>query len=314
MRTALFTHSACIEHDPGFGHPECADRLRAIDRALEGEEFQTLDRREAPRATVAQVALAHPASYVERMLAAVPDEGFRDVDVDTTLSPGSGEAALRAAGACVAAVDTVMAGDDSPEGARNAFCAVRPPGHHAEADRSMGFCVFNNAAVAARYARQEHGLQRVAVIDWDVHHGNGTQDIFWNDAALFYASVHQSPLYPGTGAAVESGARNNILNVPLRPGAGGADFYDAMVDRVFPAIDRFAPELIVISAGFDGHRLDPLAHLSLSEGDFVWATAEIGQLANKHAASRLISTLEGGYNLTALGASVAAHVRALMAL
>ncbi len=308
MNTVLFTHPACADHDPGFGHPECPERMLAIRRVLESEEFAYLDRREAPRATVVQISRAHPRAYVERVLEAIPEHGYAALDADTTVSPGSGEAALRAAGAVCAAVDAVFGGPS-----RNAFCAVRPPGHHAEANRAMGFCLFNNVAVGALHARAAHHIQRVAVIDFDVHHGNGTQDIFWGDPDLFYTSTHQSPLYPGTGLARERGVAENILNLPLPPSAGSPEFRLVMQEKVLPALDRFAPELVMISAGFDAHAYDPLASLNLSEADFAWATAKLGALATRHASGRLVSALEGGYNLDALAASVAAHVRELMA-
>ncbi|MEM7444411.1 MAG: histone deacetylase family protein [Pseudomonadota bacterium] len=312
MQTALFTHSVCLDHDPGPGHPECPDRLRAIMRLLEREEFALLDRREAPLATIDQIALAHPRDHAERLLSRVPEDGFVDLDVDTAINPASGQAALRAAGAVCAAIDAVMAGPLTPEGARNAFCAVRPPGHHAETVRAMGFCLFNSVAIGALHAQQAHGLSRVAVIDFDVHHGNGTQEIFWQLAGLLYASVHQSPLYPGTGAASERGADDNIVNVPLAPHAGSVEFRRAMSAQILPAIDSFGPELILISAGFDAHSLDPMAHLNLQEGDFTWATEQLLALADAHCRGRVVSSLEGGYNLTALASCTAAHVRALM--
>ncbi|MEQ8967833.1 MAG: histone deacetylase family protein [Azospirillaceae bacterium] len=313
MHTALFTHAACIDHDTGHGHPERPDRLKAVARALEAEEFTFLGRHEAPRATPEQIARAHPRSHVDHVLGAIPKNGHRSLDPDTILSPGSGEAALRAAGAVCAAVDAVFCGDSEPEGARNAFCAVRPPGHHAEAARAMGFCLFNNAAIGAFHARAAHGIRRVAVIDFDVHHGNGTQDIFWDDPALFYASTHQSPFYPGTGAASERGAADNILNVPLHARAGSPEFRHAMGETVLPALEAFAPELLIVSAGFDAHRADPLAQLDLSEADFAWATRKLCELAGRVCEGRLVSTLEGGYDLDALASCTAVHVRELMA-
>ncbi|NNG05932.1 MAG: histone deacetylase family protein [Inquilinus sp.] len=307
MNTILFTHPACIGHDPGPGHPERPDRLRAVLAALEGEAFALLDRREAPPATIEQIARAHPAGYVERVLATVPVEGYRGLDPDTVMSPGSGDAALRAAGAVCAAVDAVFAGE-----ARNAFCAVRPPGHHAEADRAMGFCLFNNVAVGALHARAAHGVRRVAVVDFDVHHGNGTQDIFWKDAGLFYASTHQSPLYPGTGAPHETGDAGNVLNVPLHANAASPEFRQAIGEHVLPALAAFEPELLLISAGFDGHTRDPLANLNLTEADFAWATGKLCRLAGDACNGRVVSALEGGYDLDALAASTAAHVQELM--
>lgn len=307
MHTIFFTHSACVDHDPGPGHPECPDRLKAILQALEGEAFMFLDRREAPLATVDQIARAHPRRYVERVLELGPQDGYLAVDSDTVMSPGTVEAALRGSGAVCAAVDEVIADDN-----RNAFCAIRPPGHHAEAGRAMGFCFFNHVAVAAEHARAVHGLERVAVVDFDVHHGNGTQDIFWDRPGLFYASLHQSPLYPGTGLAKERGASDNILNVPLPAGAGSPEFRDAIQNRITPAVEAFAPELLILSAGFDAHTADPLAQMDVTEADFVWATNHLADLADRVCRGRLVSTLEGGYDLHALASSVAAHVRVLM--
>jgi acetoin utilization deacetylase AcuC-like enzyme len=307
MTTQLYTHPACLTHDPGNFHPESPARLQAVLRALQAPEFSTLERREAPAATVDDLARVHPRELVEAILTAVPKEGLVGIDADTILSPGSGEAALRAAGAAVAAVDAVMS-----QQAKNAFCAVRPPGHHAEPMRPMGFCLFNNVAVGAERARAVHGISRVAVVDFDVHHGNGTQAMFERDADLFYASTHQSPLYPGTGAASERGV-GNIVNVPLRPMAGSAEFRRAMEQSILPALDAFRPELVMISAGFDAHRRDPLAQLNLVEDDYSWITERLLDCADRHAEGRLVSTLEGGYDLEALAASAAVHVRSLMA-
>jgi acetoin utilization deacetylase AcuC-like enzyme len=305
MTTQLYTHEACLAHDPGRHHPESPARLRAILDALAGREFAMLERREAPRAAAADVARVHPAGFVERLLAVVPASGYAAIDADTVLSPGSGEAALRAAGAAVAAVDAVIAGE-----AKNAFCAVRPPGHHAEPQHAMGFCLFNNVAIAAQHARAAHGLARVAVVDFDVHHGNGTQAAFETDPHLFYASTHQMPLYPGTGAASERGV-GNILNVPLAPMAGSREFRLAFTAQILPALDAFRPELVLVSAGFDAHRSDPLAQLMLVEADYAWVTEQLLDIAARHAQSRLVSTLEGGYDLPALAASVAVHVAKL---
>ena len=307
MTTVLYSHSACFDHDPGRMHPESPARLKAVLSALDGPDFEALDRREAPQAERAQIARVHPESYVDAVLEAIPDTGYAALDMDTTVSPGSGEAALRAAGAVCAAVDAVVGGE-----ADNAFCAVRPPGHHAEPERPMGFCVFNSVAVGALQARAVHGLHRVAVIDFDVHHGNGTQAMFWDDPDLYYASTHQMPLYPGTGAANERGAHNNIVNVPLAPMAGSLDFRNGMRERVLPTLAKFEPDFVLISAGFDAHEDDPLAGLRFHEDDFAWATTEIAAVARHAAGGRLVSTLEGGYDLHALGASAAAHVRALM--
>jgi acetoin utilization deacetylase AcuC-like enzyme len=307
MTTLLYTHPACLEHDPGEYHPESPSRLRAVLEALDAPEFARLDRREAPEATLDDIARVHPRRFVERLLAAVPADGYVGIDADTIMSPGSGEAALRAAGAVVAAVDAVFAGE-----ADNAFCAVRPPGHHAEPGRAMGFCLFNSVAVGALRARAAHGLARVAVIDFDVHHGNGTQAAFYDDPNLFYGSTHQYPLYPGTGSTRETGADGNIVNVPLPPMAGSDEFRAGVSRTILPALDEFRPEFVLISAGFDAHRRDPLAQLMLEEADYTWITGQLLEIAARHAEGRVVSTLEGGYDLGALGNSAAAHVRALM--
>jgi acetoin utilization deacetylase AcuC-like enzyme len=308
MTTLLYTHQACLDHDPGSYHPESPARLRAVLEALETPEFARLERREAPEATIEDLARVHPQPFVERLLAAVPQSGHIALDADTVLSPASGRAALRAAGAVTAAVDAIVAGE-----ADNAFCAVRPPGHHAEPRRAMGFCLFNNIAVGALRAREVHGLARVAAIDFDVHHGNGTQARFADDPTLFYASTHQSPLYPGTGAASETGV-GNIVNAPLPPLAGSQQFRMAMSRKILPALDAFRPEMVLISAGFDAHRHDPLAQLLLEEADYTWATEQLLEIARRHAAGRVVATLEGGYDLPALAASAAAHVRVLMSV
>ncbi len=307
MSTLLVTHLACVEHDPGTYHPEGPERLKAVLAGLAEDAFRNLERIEAPRALDQHLMLAHPASFVEAVLGAIPPAGRHELDADTLVSPGSGEAALRAAGAVVAAVDAVVAGK-----AKNAFCAVRPPGHHAEAAQAMGFCIFNNIAIGALHARVAHGLARVAVIDFDVHHGNGTQHLFEHDPSLFYASTHQWPLYPGTGAAEERGV-GNIVNAPLRSHSGSLEFRHAFERKILPALDRFAPELILISAGFDAHQDDPLASLMLTEDDFAWVTSALAEVARTHARGRIVSALEGGYDLRALAASAAAHVQALMA-
>ena len=308
MTTLLYTHQACLDHDPGAYHPESPARLRAVLEALEAPEFSGLEWREAPEAAIEDLARVHPRPFVERLLAAVPQTGHVAIDADTVMSPASGRAALRAAGAVTAAIDAVVAGD-----ADNAFCAVRPPGHHAEPRRAMGFCLFNNIAVGALRAREVHGLARVAAIDFDVHHGNGTQARFADDPTLFYASTHQSPLYPGTGAASETGV-GNIVNVPLPPLAGSQPFRMAMSRKILPALDAFGPEMVLISAGFDAHRHDPLAQLLLEEADYAWATEQLLEIARRHAGGRVVATLEGGYDLGALAASAAAHVRVLMSV
>ena len=305
MTTLLYTHPACLGHDPGPHHPESPARLRAVLAALEAPEFAALDRREAPAAALDDIARVHPRRFVERLLEAVPQAGHAAIDADTVLSPGSVEAALRAAGAVIAAVDAVVAGETE-----TAFCAVRPPGHHAEPARAMGFCLFNNVAIGALRARQIHGLARVAVVDFDVHHGNGTQAAFYDDPSLFYASTHQSPLYPGTGAAQEKGV-GNIVNVPLRPLSGSREFRLGFERDILPALAAFRPELVLISAGFDAHKNDPLAQLMLDEDDYTWVTRQLVAVARQHAGGRVVSTLEGGYDLGALAASAAAHVAAL---
>jgi acetoin utilization deacetylase AcuC-like enzyme len=308
MSTALITHLACLQHDNGPYHPECPDRLRAVLRALEAEEFSGLLREQAPLATVEQLARAHPRDYIDAILAITPEPGQTvQLDGDTAMSSGSAEAARRAAGGAIAAVDAVMEG-----WARAAFAAVRPPGHHAEPARPMGFCLFNNAAVAAQHARARWGLGRVAVVDFDVHHGNGTQAMFEADPNLFYGSSHQYPCYPGTGHPSEHGVARNIVNVPLSPGSGSAAFRAAWGDMILPALDAFAPELLIVSAGFDAHKADPLAQLRLETGDYAWITRELLRLAERHTGGRIASVMEGGYDLTALAVSVAAHVRALM--
>ena len=306
MTTLLFHHASSERHDTGRGHPERPDRIRAVMEALSVEDFAGLDKREAPEAETGQLARAHSPAFVEALLDAVPEEGRVRVDADTVMSADSGEASLRAAGAMVAAVEAVMAGQ-----AANAFCAVRPPGHHAESRRSMGFCLFNNVAVGALHAREALGADRVAVVDFDVHHGNGTQAIFETDPSLFFASTHEFPLYPGTGRADETGC-GNIVNVPLRPGSGSAEFRAGMERGVFPALRAFSPDLILVSAGFDAHESDPLATLRLVEDDYAWVSERLCGIADEVCGGRLVATLEGGYDLDALAASVSVHVRALM--
>lgn len=306
MSVLVYADPLFADHDTGPGHPECAARYGAVMAALDAPEFAALPRRTAPDVTAEAVARAHPGGYLEALLDRVPDQGLANIYPDTVLSPKSGAAALRAAGVVVDAVDRVLDGT-----ARAAFCAVRPPGHHAESARAMGFCLINNVAVAALHALAERGLDRVAVVDFDVHHGNGTQEIFWDRPNAFYASTHQYPNYPGTGRAAETGAHDNIVNAPLPPGAGGAQFRAAMRDRVLPALEAFAPELTLISAGFDAHEDDPLAALHFTEDDFAWATTALMDVADSVCAGRIVSALEGGYDLPALGRSVAAHVRAL---
>ena len=310
MPVALFTDPASLRHDTGSWHPESAERVRAVLRALEHPDFVPLLRERAPEATVEQLSRAHPAHFVNAILAVRPDPGdFVRIDGDTLMSTGTHDAVLRGAGAAVAAVDAVMEG-----WAQAAFAAVRPPGHHAERKKAMGFCFFNNAAVAALHARARWGLRRVAVADFDVHHGNGTQDIFWNEPDLFFASSHQHPCYPGTGLPSETGVAGNILNMPLPPGAGGVEFRRAWEREGLPALEAFRPELLILSAGFDAHRADPLAELQLATEEYGWLTDRFMAVADAHCGGRLVSVLEGGYDLGALSASVALHVRRLIRL
>jgi acetoin utilization deacetylase AcuC-like enzyme len=306
MTTLLITHPACLEHDTGYGHPERADRLRAIGDALDAPQFKLLTREEAPLAALAAIERLHPKAYVEMVQATIPKRDHKWLDPDTIVSPGSWEAALRAAGASLHAVDQVIDGK-----ADNAFCAVRPPGHHAEPSRAMGFCLFNSVAIAALHARAKHGAKRVAVVDFDVHHGNGTQAAFWSDKDLFYASTHQMPLFPGTGARDETGV-GNICNAPLKPGDDGDEFRAAYEEVILPALDQFAPDFLLVSAGFDAHLRDPLAQLRLVEADFAWITEQLMEAAAKHCGGKLVSTLEGGYDLDALASSTAIHVETLM--
>jgi acetoin utilization deacetylase AcuC-like enzyme len=305
MTTLIFHHPACSRHDTGSGHPESAARLAAIEKALSEPPLALLPRREAPPATREQILRVHTGRYLRELLESVPANGLRHLDPDTVVSPASGEAALRAAGAVCAAVDAVMAGN-----AKNAFCAIRPPGHHAKPDGAMGFCLLNNIAIAARHALVQHNLQRVAIVDFDVHHGNGSQAAFEAEPRVLYASTHQHPWYPGTGRASETGV-GNIVNLPLKAGSGSAEFRQAYEARIFPALEKFQPQMLLISAGFDAHRDDPLGDLELEEADFQWVTAQLGDLADRHCQGRMASTLEGGYDLDALARSVAAHVTAL---
>jgi acetoin utilization deacetylase AcuC-like enzyme len=307
MSTLYITHPACLNHLTPSGHPERPDRLRAIDRVLENERFQTLARVAAPEASIDDIALCHPRDFIEEIAEAVPKEGMVRIDADTSMSPGSFAAALRAVGGALYAVDEVMTGK-----APNAFCAMRPPGHHAETVRPMGFCLFNSAAIAARHAQKKHGAERVAIVDFDVHHGNGTQEIFWSDPTVMYCSTHEMPLYPGTGARSERGEHNTIVNAPLRAGDGGEAFRAAFEQTILPRLREFAPDLVVTSAGFDAHLRDPLANLNLVEADYAWVTQKLMQIADASANGRVVSLLEGGYDLQGLASSVAAHVTALM--
>lgn len=307
MTTLLISHPSSLRHVTPPGHPERADRIRAVQQALEDERFALLQRVEAPEGTLAQVALCHPAAYAQAIVEAAPQEGMVQVDADTIMSPGTLAAALHGVGAAVHAVDEVMS-----RRATNAFSAMRPPGHHAESDKAMGFCFFNNAAIAARHAQRAHGAERVAIVDWDVHHGNGTQEIFWGDASVLYASTHEMPLYPGTGAPSERGEHGTIVNAPLRAGDGTDVFRDAFESAILPRLAAFAPDLVIISAGFDAHWRDPLANINLKEADFAWATQKLMEIADRHADGRLVSILEGGYDLEGLSKSTAAHVMTLM--
>lgn len=307
MPTLIYHHDACLNHQPGPRHPESPARYLAVNKALKTPEFNDLQWREAPMGTTDQVALVHDPAYMDLIEASAPKEGYVVLDTgDTVMSPGSMEAVMRGVGGACAAVDAVMRKE-----ADNAFCAMRPCGHHAEPDKAMGFCIYNHAAIAAVHARNAYRLDRVAVVDFDVHHGNGTQEAFYRQPELFYASSHQSPFYPGTGHPAETGVNNNILNIPLAKGCQSAEFRKRISKEMFPALRKFRPDFIVVSAGFDAHRLDPLAGLELETDDFHWITAELMSIAADVCNGRLISVLEGGYHLGALGDSAAAHVRAL---
>ena len=306
MSTIFLTHPAGLAHETPEGHPERSERLEAIYRALRAEAFGALDRRVAPLAAEVEVLRCHSADHLARLRGARPGAGWVALDGDTFMMPATWEAALRAVGGAEAAVDAVLGG-----AARNAFVALRPPGHHAERDRAMGFCLFSTVAIAARYALDHHGLSRVAVLDFDVHHGNGTQDCLWDEPRAIFVSSHQMPLYPGTGHADETGAHGQIVNLPLPPGSDGRvmrSSWQGALERV----RAFRPELVLVSAGFDAHRADPLGGLNWTEADFAWLTHAIADLADDCCAGRVVSALEGGYDLGALAASVAAHVRVLM--
>ncbi|OAN51141.1 histone deacetylase family protein [Magnetospirillum moscoviense] len=307
--TVIYTHPVCLDHDTGEYHPECADRIRAISHILDHEEFMYVPREEAPPATVEQILRAHPQGHYDRVMAAVPADGLFEIDGDTMLSPRSGEAALRSAGGACAAVDEVATGR-----ARNVFVATRPPGHHAERERPMGFCLFSNAAIAALHARDAHGFKRVAVVDFDVHHGNGTQDVLWDQPGTFYASTHQADAFPYTGTPEETGGEGGavVVNVPLPAGTGPEAFRAAYTDIILPRLAAFAPDFLILSAGFDAHAADPMAHFRLQVGDFAWLTRQLLDIAKAHAGRRVVSLLEGGYDTRALAASVAAHIRVLM--
>ena len=308
MRTLIYTHEACFNHRPGPHHPESPERLEAVLKVLKTPEFADAIWREAPLGTDEQVLRIHTPDYVEDVKALSPTEDYRALDAgDTIMSPGTLEAVMRCVGAACAGVDDVVGG-----AADNVFCAMRPCGHHAEANRAMGFCVFNQAAIAALHAREKHGIRRVAVVDFDVHHGNGTQHSFNDDADLFYGSCHQSDFYPGTGARSETGVAHNIVNVPFSRGTGSAAFRAGMTDVLLPALREFAPELLIISAGFDAHHLDPLGGLQFTDEDYHWITRELMRVADETAQGRVVSVLEGGYSLEGLASGTAAHVRALL--
>lgn len=306
MTTFLFENPIFLEHHTPEGHPERSDRIRAINLALEHERFAPLVREKAPQANEDFVLLAHPESHLRAVMAAIPEEDINQVEADTYASPASLQAALTGIGGAIAAVDAVFSGK-----ADNAFVAARPPGHHAERDKAMGFCFFNNAAIAARHAQKAHGAERVAIVDWDVHHGNGTQDIFYDDRSVLFCSTHQMPLYPGSGAKDETGA-GNIVNAPLSMNDGSDHFREAFKSRVLPRVADFKPDIIIISAGFDAHHRDPLAQINLVADDFDWATAKLMELSEKSASNRVVSLLEGGYDLTGLAESAATHIYRLM--
>lgn len=295
-------------HETGEGHPECADRLKSISKVLDTPQFDDLIRVSPPLGTEQQICLIHSLAYIETIRAAVPKQGKHFLDTDTVLSPGSEKSAFRAVGAVCDAVDRILAGQ-----ADNAFCAIRPPGHHAEPDMAMGFCLFNNVAIAAEYARRQYQLERIAIVDFDVHHGNGTQAAFYSQPDVLYASSHQMPHYPGTGHPTESGA-GNVINVPLAAGDTGTEFRQKYNGIILPALRRFKPDLLIISAGFDAHKDDPLASIRLEEDDFQWITQELMDIADCYCGGKIISALEGGYNLDALAASVAVHVKTLLGL
>ena len=303
MTTALITHSDCFGHVTPPGHPEQVARLDAILTALEPLSLAKVS---APLAADDDILLAHPKAHLDSIRRAAPEDGQRQLDPDTWMVPGSLAAAYRAVGAVTRAVDMVVTGE-----AKNAYCAVRPPGHHAERETPMGFCLFGNVAIGAKYALEHHGLKRVAIVDFDVHHGNGTQDLVQNDPRILFISSHQMPLYPGTGDPADTGEHDNVVNIALRDGTEGAAFRDVYEAQVFPRLDAFEPDLILVSAGFDAHRSDPLAGLNFLEADFAWVTGRICDIAEKHCQGRVVSAQEGGYDLEALGASAYAHVSIL---
>ncbi|UXT48107.1 histone deacetylase family protein [Agrobacterium tumefaciens] len=309
MATRLYEHPIFLEHITPPGHPERPDRLRSLNIALEHPNFERLERKEAPQANEDAVLLAHPEEHLLAVMRQIPQEDgeINRIEADTYASPKSLQAALTGIGAAMAAVDDVFTG-----AADNVFVAARPPGHHAETAKAMGFCLFNNVAIAARHAQKKHGAERIAIIDWDVHHGNGTQDIFWNDTSVLFCSTHQMPLYPWSGDKNETGAKNNIVNAPLSPNTGSEHFREAFKSRVLPAIADFSPDLILISAGFDAHHRDPLAQINLVGEDFDWATGRLLEMADKYTSNRVVSLLEGGYDLEGLAESAAMHILRMM--
>ncbi|MBY5772881.1 histone deacetylase family protein [Rhizobium leguminosarum] len=309
MSTRLYEHPIFLEHVTPAGHPERSDRIRAINVALEHPNFERLERRQAPQANEDAVLLAHPEEHLTAVMREIPEEEgeINQIEADTYASNKSLQAALTGIGGAMAAVDDVFTGQ-----ADNVFVAARPPGHHAEKMTAMGFCFFNNAAIAARHAQKTHGAERIAIVDWDVHHGNGTQDIFWDDPSVLFCSTHQMPLYPGTGAKDEKGKHNTIVNAPLSPNVGSDHFREAFKSRVLPALDDFRPDLIIISAGFDAHHRDPLAQINLTGEDFDWATGRVLELADRHAKNRVVSLLEGGYDLEGLAESAGMHILRMM--
>ncbi|HLP70515.1 MAG TPA: histone deacetylase family protein [Rhizobium sp.] len=309
MTTRLYEHPVFLEHLTPPGHPERPDRLRSINIALEHPAFAPLQRKQAPQANEDAVLLAHPEEHLFSVMRQIPEEEgeINRIETDTYVSPKSLQAALTAIGGAMAAVDAVMAREIA-----NAFVACRPPGHHAEKAKAMGFCLFNTIAIAARHAMRHHGVERVAIVDWDVHHGNGTQDIFWDERAVLFCSTHQMPLYPGTGKKEETGAFGNIVNAPLSPNSGSEHFREAFKARVLPALENFRPDLVLISAGFDAHHRDPLAQLNLVGEDFDWATGRVMEVADKFAHNRVVSLLEGGYDLEGLAESAGMHIMRLM--
>jgi acetoin utilization deacetylase AcuC-like enzyme len=304
MPVALVTHADCILHEMGMHHPESPERLKAVLDALDASGFGgQLEEHEAPMAQASELARVHAELHIDTVHASAPDEDYAFLDPDTSMNRMSLSASLRAAGAVVRATDLVMGGE-----ATRAFCAVRPPGHHATPVRAMGFCIFNNVAVGAAHALEHHGLERVAILDFDVHHGNGTEDMFRDDPRVMFCSTFQHPYYPFCGADTRSG---NVVNVPLPAMTGSAAFRAAVERTWLPALERFEPQLVMVSAGFDAHREDPLAHLQLEDDDYEWITRRIEEVAERHAEGRIVSTLEGGYNTRALARSVVRHVRAL---